>query len=180
MKYTTKELTLTALFAALIAVGAFIKLPISIVPVTLQTLFIFLVTFTTSRKVAVSSMIVYLAIGLAGVPIFASGGGFMYVLVPSFGYLIGFLVAVIVGSTLLKIKNNIYTRFLIGLLELGIIYAIGILYFIFIMNVHYGKTFDAPYILYNLFWVYIPGDIISLAVAAFASARLRFLNTSAA
>ena len=39
MKISTKDITLVALFSALIVVGAFIKIPFLIVPITLQTLF---------------------------------------------------------------------------------------------------------------------------------------------
>ena len=86
----TKDMCLYALFAVLIGVGAFIKLPISIVPVTLQTLFVILAALILKEK-AVYSVLLYIGIGLLGIPVFASGGGISYVLVPSFGYLIGML-----------------------------------------------------------------------------------------
>ena len=70
----TKDMCLYALFAVLIGVGAFIKLPISIVPVTLQTLFVILAALILKEK-AVYSVLLYIGIGLLGIPVFASGGG---------------------------------------------------------------------------------------------------------
>ena len=66
MKISTKELTFVALFSALIAVGAFIKIPFLLVPITLQTLFIVLSALVLERKLAVLSVIVYIMIGLVG------------------------------------------------------------------------------------------------------------------
>ena len=48
--YESKRYVFYALFAVLIAVGAFIKLPISIVPITLQTLFIILAAFVLKEN----------------------------------------------------------------------------------------------------------------------------------
>ena len=73
----TKDMCLYALFAVLIGVGAFIKLPISIVPVTLQTLFVILAALILKEK-AVYSVLLYIGIGLLGIPVFASGGGISY------------------------------------------------------------------------------------------------------
>ena len=78
MKISAKDLTLVALFSALIAVGAFIKIPFLLVPITLQTLFIVLSALVLERKLAVLSVIVYIMIGLVGFPIFANGGGINY------------------------------------------------------------------------------------------------------
>ena len=86
----TVRLVLCALFAALIAVGAFIKIPIPYIPLTLQTLFTMLAGLMLGGRLGAISVCVYVAIGLAGLPVFTQGGGQMYVLKPTFGYLIGF------------------------------------------------------------------------------------------
>ncbi len=69
------------------AIGAFIRIPVPLVPFTLQ------ITFTTlaglfllgSKKGAIS-VAVYVLMGLIGIPVFTQGGGFSYVLKPSFGF----------------------------------------------------------------------------------------------
>ena len=82
MKLKTKELTVCALFAALIAVGAFIKidipLPMYTMHFTLQWFFVLMAGFLLGPKLAAVSVIVYLCIGLIGVPVFAAGGGHTY------------------------------------------------------------------------------------------------------
>ena len=77
MKLKTKELTTCALFAALIAVGAFIKidipLPMYTMHFTLQWFFVLMAGFLLGAKLAPISVIVYLCIGLVGVPVFKTG-----------------------------------------------------------------------------------------------------------
>lgn len=160
MKISAKDLTLVALFSALIAVGAFIKIPFLLVPITLQTLFIVLSALVLERKLAVLSVIVYIMIGLVGFPIFANGGGINYIFSPTFGYLVAFIFATYFISSFKE--KNIYISTAIGML---IIYALGMIYFVFIQYVLNGKVYLISYLFYNLFLVFLPGDILSCVVA---------------
>ena len=160
MKISAKDLTLVALFSALIAVGAFIKIPFLLVPITLQTLFIVLSALVLERKLAVLSVIVYIMIGLVGFPIFANGGGINYIFSPTFGYLVSFIFATYFISSYKE--KNIYISTAIGML---IIYFLGMIYFIFIQYVLNGKVYLISYLFYNLFLVFLPGDILSCVVA---------------
>ncbi|WP_084758018.1 biotin transporter BioY [Defluviitalea phaphyphila] len=65
----TKNLILVGIFAALTAVGAFIKIPIPYVPFTLQYLFCALAGIILGSKLGALSQIIYVAVGLAGVPV---------------------------------------------------------------------------------------------------------------
>ena len=94
-RITTRQLTMTALFVALIAVGAFIRVPLPNCPFTLQILFTTLAGIVLGSRLGAASVGIYIVLGLIGVPIFTSGGGPGYILQPTFGYLIGFMV---VGS----------------------------------------------------------------------------------
>lgn len=160
MKISAKDLTLVALFSALIAVGAFIKIPFLLVPITLQTLFIVLSALVLERKLAVLSVIVYIMIGLVGFPIFANGGGINYIFSPTFGYLVSCIFATYFISSFKE--KNIYISTAIGML---IIYALGMMYFVFIQYVLNGKVYLINYLFYNLFLVFLPGDILSCVVA---------------
>lgn len=64
-----------SLFTALIAVGAFIKIPIPVVPFTLQFLFTTLAGLLLGSKMGAVSVIAYMVLGLVGLPIFSEGGG---------------------------------------------------------------------------------------------------------
>ena len=91
-RITTRQLTMTALFVALIAVGAFIRVPLPNCPFTLQILFTTLAGIVLGSRLGATSVGIYIVLGLIGVPIFTSGGGPGYILQPTFGYLIGFMV----------------------------------------------------------------------------------------
>ena len=82
-----------ALFASLTAVGAWLRLPLPWVPVTLQTLFVFLAGLLLPPAWALASQVVYLAAGLAGFPVFAGTSGLAVLASPTFGYLLGFPLA---------------------------------------------------------------------------------------
>ena len=88
----TSSLVYCALFTALIAVGAFIKIPIPVVPFTLQYLFTMLAGILLGSRLGSLSVLAYMILGLIGLPIFSEGGGIGYVFKPSFGYIIGFCV----------------------------------------------------------------------------------------
>ena len=86
----TSDLALCALFVALIAMGAFLRVPVPLVPFTLQYLFTALAGLLLGAKKGCAAVCAYILLGLLGFPVFAQGGGIGYIFEPSFGYLIGF------------------------------------------------------------------------------------------
>ena len=85
---SARKLVYTALLAALTAAGAFIRIPIGISVITLQFLFTAMAGVLLGPGGGALSQGVYVALGLVGLPIFTAGGGFGYVLQPSFGFLL--------------------------------------------------------------------------------------------
>ncbi len=86
------DVALTALFAALTAVGAHVYVPLPLVPVTLQTLFVYLAGAFSGGGRGALSQLAYVLMGLAGLPVFAEGmSGFGVLLGPTGGYLMGFI-----------------------------------------------------------------------------------------
>ena len=67
---------------------------------TLQFFFVLMAAILLGGKLGAISVGCYVLLGLVGLPIFAAGGGIGYVFRPSFGYLIGFIVAAFVTGTL--------------------------------------------------------------------------------
>ena len=88
MNLKTRDLILIAMFAALTAIGAFIRIPLPVVPITLQYFFCALGALLLGAKKGALAQILYVAVGLIGIPIFTKGGGPQYIFQPSFGYLI--------------------------------------------------------------------------------------------
>ena len=107
----TKNLILVALFTALTAVGAFIRIPVPVVPFTLQFLFTMLAGLLLGGTLGATSVLVYIILGLLGLPVFTSGGGIGYIFQPTFGYIIGFCIAAYVtGKIANKTENPSYKR----------------------------------------------------------------------
>ncbi len=93
-----KRLILTALFAALIIVGSYIRFPLPPVPITLQTLFVLLAGFLGGSRMALFSVATYLLLGFIGLPVFSGGGGIGYLLGPTGGFLVGIVPAALIAG----------------------------------------------------------------------------------
>lgn len=171
---TVKNMSMCALFTALITVGAFIKIPIPVVPFTLQFLFTMLAGLLLGGKLGAISVLVYIVLGLIGMPVFAEGGGIAYMLKPSFGYIIGFCIASFVtGIIANKVFIPSYKRLLIAnFIGLGIVYLCGMIYYYFICNYIIGTPIALwPLILY-CFILAVPGDIVLCILSAILAKRL--------
>lgn len=173
MKSKTYRLVLCALFAALIAVGAFIKIPVPVIPFTLQVLFTTLAGILLGGELGAVSVLVYILLGLVGAPVFTGGGGITAVLTPSFGYIIGFVGGTFLTGKIASRGKPSFLRYLIaGALGLIVIYAVGVPYCYFI-NKLYLKTEIAVWTLVlHGFLMCLPGDAVKLVLAAFLGKRL--------
>ena len=93
----------SSLFAALVAVGAFISIPIGPVPIVLQNFFVLLAALLLGPRWGVAAVSVYLLAGLCGLPVFAGGtAGIGRLMGPTGGYLLGYLPAVAVTAWISK------------------------------------------------------------------------------
>ena len=175
-KIKTKNLVMCSLFTALIAIGAFIRIPVPMMDYfTLQLLFVLLAGMLMGPIYGAVSAAVYVAIGLAGFPIFAAGGGISYVLRPSFGYLIGFIAAAFLsGLACAKLHAKKFTDYIIAaFLGMVITYIIGFLYKFAILNFYVQEPTSLWTIVYaSLFGIDIPGDIVLSIVSAIAAERI--------
>ena len=192
MKISTREMALVSLFTGLTAIGAFISIPVGPVPITLQTLFVLLGGIILGSKLGALSQIVYIILGLVGVPIFAGfSGGLQTVLKPSFGFLIGFIFAAYVVGKMTEDssqftihnsqfnKNNsnqkiisskkILVATIVGTL---VIYVCGLPYMYFILNnvMNMGLSVWAVIKMGSL--LFLPGDILKIIIATIVGAKL--------
>lgn len=156
-----KDYNLIALFAGLTAIGAWIKIPIPYVPFTLQFAFTALAGVLLGAKRAMLSQIVYVMIGLMGVPIFAYGGGLQYVLQPTFGYLIGFILASWWIGKSLEGKTKTPIRLFLSIISgLMIVYIAGMIYLYAAMIIFVGTPKSWIWVIQIGFLSSIAGDII--------------------
>ncbi|MBK3495157.1 biotin transporter BioY [Viridibacillus sp. YIM B01967] len=149
------SLSLVSIFAALTAIGAFIKIPLPVVPFTLQIIVVFLAGSLLGSKRGLQSQLVYVLVGLAGLPVFAEGGGFMYVLKPTFGYLIGFAAgAYVIGCIIERVEQPTRKDFIkANLVGTVVIYAVGVPYLYMALNL----------------WMDVPTSVSHVLVAGFFS-----------
>lgn len=170
----TRDLILVALFAALTAIGAFIKVPIPYVPFTLQYLFCALAGVILGSKLGALSQIVYVVIGLAGVPVFTEGGGLNYIFKPTFGYLIGFIIAAyVIGKIRENIKELTFVKAIFMLLSgLFFIYLFGVVYLYVSYNLYLGKSISFYFAFFYGFVVCIAGDLILTVFTAYVSIKI--------
>jgi biotin transport system substrate-specific component len=173
-KISTKNLILIGLFTALVAVGAFIRIPVPVVPFTLQFLFTTLAGLLLGGKNGAISVGVYIFLGLLGLPIFASGGGISYVLNPTFGYLIGFCIgAYLTGRIANTTPQPSFKRLLIACFSgLLVVYLCGMTYFYIISDFYMGTPIGLwPLFLYG-FILAAPGDIVLCILGSVLGKRL--------
>ena len=145
----TKSLVLASLFAAFIALCAFIQVP-SVVPFTLQIMAVFIISGLFKPKTAFLAVLIYLCIGAVGLPVFAGfKGGLGALFGTSGGYLISFLVIpIIMGIFDLTIKHRTLSLILGMTTSLFIIYIFGTLWYTFVyalegkLNVTFYSAFS--------------------------------------
>jgi biotin transport system substrate-specific component len=176
---STQEIVLCAFFAALIAVGAFLMIPIPVVPFTLQLLFTNLAGLLLGKKLGSISVAVYILLGLSGVPVFTRGGGIKYLLQPTFGYIIGFLPGTYAaGYITWRVEHPSFKRALAAsVVNLCIVYFLGVSYFYLIANYYMGGEASIgiwALVLHGAILV-LPGDVVSCFVCAALLRKLNFI-----
>lgn len=131
----TKQLILVALFAALIAIGAQISIPIGPVPITLQAPMVILAGCLLGPRYGVMSVVVYILLGLIGIPVFAGGsGGFASIVSSSFGFILGFLPLAMFAGIAAQPERSVVMSGVIVSLGVLVLFTIGLVYFYFVMN----------------------------------------------
>ena len=122
-----RKTAITAVFSAIIIICSFITIPAP-VPITMQTLGVFLAVGLLPTDLALMSVLVYIMLGAVGLPVFSGfGGGVGYLLGQTGGYIFGFLALVIIAKLVLLFGK----RLLIPALALGLFgcYFMGSLWF---------------------------------------------------
>ncbi|WP_100373890.1 biotin transporter BioY [Bacillus sp. FJAT-45037] len=175
--FTTIELILIPMFAALMAIGANITsfLVVGGVPITLQVLFATLAGALLGSRRGALSMIIYLLIGLVGFPVFAQfRGGLSTLISPTFGFLISFImIAFVVGLIIERSSKKSLQTFLIAcFVGLTISYVFGTNYMYFA----YQLIADLDAITYGMAWAWMVAplikDIVFTIFAAVLSVRI--------
>lgn len=170
-----------SVFAGLTAVGAFLRIPIPYVPFTLQDLFVLLSGAVLGPAFGFLSQMLYLTLGLLGLPIFANGGGPGYIFQPTFGYLLGFPIAsMVVGVVVLyKMGNNdglvlpsAGWFFLANLVGYVVIFTCGVLVLYANMRYMLGQPRGFIEVVKIGCLVFLPASAVKAAVAAYLAHKI--------
>lgn len=177
-KWKPIDITMIALFVAFMAVGANVTsfLIIGGVPVTLQTFFSILAGLILGKRLGSVAMLVYMLVGLIGIPIFAGiSGGLMVITRPSFGFILAFIITALVVGFLIEKKQTVSFYIFSGFIGLLINYIIGTSW----MYMAYKLWFAAPEgFTYQLLWSWMAlpliKDILLTFIAGIVGHRLYF------
>ena len=170
------ELAKCAIFVVLMIVSAFIKIPFPLVPLTFQTVVAVLAGLLLGPLYGTAAVGVYIFMGLIGLPVFTSGGGFAYVVQPTFGYILGFAAAAFVAGALCgrgkAAQITLRGALLASVAGFLVNYLVGVPYFLLIWHfyMHNGGVWQAA-VTYNL--IYMPKDLALCLLAGFLAWRVR-------
>lgn len=166
------SVSLVALFVALMTVGAYIKIPTPLAPVSLQVLVCLTAALLLGWRKAAACMLTYIVMGLLGLPVFTAGGGFSYAVNPTFGYIVGFLPAAMICGKMSEGAHSFKRCLLACLAGVAVIYLIGCpyLYCIGRFWTHSGITVWRA-LLYGCI-IFLPTDITWCVVSSSLSVRV--------
>jgi biotin transport system substrate-specific component len=128
-RLTTREIAVAALFTALLAVSAFVAVPVGSVPFTLQIYAVLLTGLVLGPRLGLLSVLAYLVLGLLA-PVYAGGASGLGALFgPTGGYLWGFAAAVVLSGAVAGMGERSLPRLLLaGTVGLLPVYALGALW----------------------------------------------------
>ncbi len=166
----------TALCTALTILSAFIRVPIPGTGVlfTAQVCAVLCCGLLLGPGWGAVSQLLYIALGLIGVPVFSAGGGLGYALTPGFGYLLGFVAAADVTGLIARLlKKRSFPRFCLAAAAGAIaMYVIALGYILLLTRIT-GAAIGMDTFLWSYCLAFLPMDAIKVALAA-ASCALIF------
>ena len=167
--YSTLQLVMTALMAALICLLAPLSIPLpgSLVPISLGTFAVYLTASLLRFRRGAVSVLLYLVLGLVGLPVFSgysSGAGVL--LGPTGGFLIGYIPLVIICGICFKKGNPRWAMILGAVLATLVLYIIGTAWLMFTARL------TLPAALMTGMIPFIPGDLLKIIVTVLAGPEI--------
>lgn len=179
-KLSTLDIVYCGLFATLMMIGANITsfapfLVVGGVPITLQPLFAILAGLVLGSRLGAISITVYTLLGLVGAPVFTRfGGGFSYILSPTFGFIVTFILSAYVAGKMIEFRRTKTMYITAALVGIAINYLLGTNW----MYYAYKLWASAPEgFTYKMAWLWmippLPKDIILAIFAGIFGFRLK-------
>ncbi len=174
---TTKRLIRISYFTMLTIIGGLLKIPVGEVSFTLQTLFVISAGMFLGAKDGAAAQLVYMIIGLIGIPVFTQGGGIYYIFKPSFGYILAFPLGAFLTGFLIQRSKTIrgIKLFLFALVGLVSIYIIGMAYQVMILVLVNGLSFAAACATLVSILIYFAVDVVTVYVLSLIFPKINTL-----
>ncbi|MHB8916930.1 MAG: biotin transporter BioY [Desulfocucumaceae bacterium] len=186
MKLSARDISLAAMFAALAAVAAALfRFGTPVVPFSLVPFVALLAGMLLGPRLGAVSMAVYMLMGLLGLPVFEKPpfGGPAYLLQPTFGFLLGFVLSAYVTGKLLPANGTpgVFRYLLASVAGLAALYLVGLPYLYVILNFYLGKAVPVIKVIQIGFLPFIAFDLLKAGLASFlARAVIRRVKSAVA
>ncbi len=177
---SVKEMCLAALMAAVLCVVGPFSIPVGPIPLSLATLVIYLTAYVLGWKLGTVSVLIYLLVGILGVPVFSAGrSGIGVIAGPTGGYLIGYLLLVLIcglfvgpgqhatGKPESKKARKVLSSILVMVVATAVLYTLGTVWLAFSAHMT-AKAAVAAGVL-----PFLAGDAIKIVIAAFLGSALQ-------
>jgi len=169
-KISLRGMIYASLFGAGTAAGAYLIIPLPPVPITLQTLFLGLAGALLGARLGALSQVIYLLIGIIGLPVFAGGkAGLGVLLGPTGGYLFGFIAGAWVIGVLVNLKEKPGFGWTIVALVAGtvVIYLFGVAQLSLVARLSINKAISVGVL------PFLIGDTVKILAAAYVVKRIK-------
>ena len=174
-----KDLTRIALMTTMIAIGAFIRIPAPVVgSFTLQLTFVILAGILLGKKNGAISAMVYALGGLMGIPWFTMGGGFGYVLKPTFGFILSFIIGAYIVGAFREYSESKFGHADVKWITAGsiistiVVWIIGMLYLSAIYQYVLGSEFGYAAALLSIFSPSLAADLLLAVLVSGVGVRI--------
>ena len=167
---STRGMIYASMFGALTAIGALISIPLQPVPVTLQTLFLYLAGSLLGGSLGALSQVLYVILGVIGLPVFSGGkAGLGVFLGPTGGYLIGFIAGAFATGKIIEVreKPGLVWIVLAMLAGTAAVYTLGVLQLVVIGKLSVGKAATVGVL------PFLPGDVLKIAAASVITMKVK-------
>ena len=169
-KLSTHELVFVALLAAILCVSSYINIPLpfSSIPITAQLLVVFLIALLLRPRCATLTVLVWLLLGVVGLPVFSGGkGGFGVLAGPTGGFAIGYLLCAFFVAMVCQQKKKEYQKLLVIIgIGLPVTYFLGVAWMMLVTGVSWQTAVVTGVL------PFVPGDIVKAVSAVFIARPL--------
>lgn len=172
-KFTLRDLALCALFAALMTICAWISIPVLEIAFTLQTFAVFAALGLLGGKRGTISILVYLLLGLVGLPVFSGFGSTASLVGVTGGYLVGFLASGLVYWLITKLLGEkLWVQLVAMVIGMIVCYAFGSIWF-YVLYLNGGNAITFATVLAKCVIPFLIPDGCKIALALVLTWRLK-------